>query len=454
LSVEKLVHLSLGADWGSYYFCKVVEKMFELCYPILCIVNVIFYEVDMPNRILSVDDNEINLKVVSTSLTNAGYEVHTAKSGPEALDSIEKTLPELVVLDVSMPDMDGYEVCRRMRKHPITAKVPIIMLTALDTVEQKIKGFEAGADDYMVKPFQPAELVARVKALLKRAAPLEPTEKPINCKVISVYSLRGGSGVSTLATNIAAGLKQIWGPSVLLMDMCFVNGQSALMLNMPLRNTWADLTAVSPEEMDEDLIRSVIMLHESGLSVLASPRKVEESELIKPEQVSRVLEICKKLFKYIVLDLPHDLYETTALGLDASEEIILLLAPELASTRMAVNALEVFDRLGYSKSKTRVVMNWIFEKHGLPQKGIENVLKMPISANVPFAAEAFISAINIGMPPVLGNPSSPLGVLFEDLAFSLSSEEDKAKPPAHRTETWQRVNKRIGTKKSQSKRDN
>jgi len=200
--------------------------------------------------------------------------------------------------------------------------------------------------------------------------------------------------------------------------------------------------------MDEDLVRSVVLLHDSGLSILASPRKVEESELIKPEHVGRVLELCKKCFGYIVLDLPHDFNETTALGLDASDEIFLLLAPELASTRMAVNALEVFDRLGYSKLKTRVIMNWTFEKHGLPQKGIENVLKVPIYISIPFAADVFVQAVNVGVPPVFGNLSSPLCVLFENLAYSLSSDEDKSKPPVRPTETWQRVSKRVGTQRS------
>ena len=112
----------------------------------------------MTQRILSVDDNPINLKVVSDTLVHAGYEGITANTVPEALSPVNEIRPDLIILDVMIPDMNGYDVCRRPRERPETAHAPIVMLTAHDILEEKIKGYEAGANKYLSKPFQPAEL--------------------------------------------------------------------------------------------------------------------------------------------------------------------------------------------------------------------------------------------------------------------------------------------------------
>ena len=119
-------------------------------------------------RILVVDDDRNLRKIIQTNLELAGYAVTTAASGDEALTTLDSMQPDLVVLDVMMPLMDGYEVARRIRRHPANTHVPIIMLTAKAEVEDKLAGFEAGVDDYMTKPFGPQELLARVKAKIRR----------------------------------------------------------------------------------------------------------------------------------------------------------------------------------------------------------------------------------------------------------------------------------------------
>jgi diguanylate cyclase (GGDEF)-like protein len=118
--------------------------------------------------ILVVDDDRNLRKIIATNLELAGYDVELAANGEEALATLDRFSPDLVILDVMMPAMDGYEVARRIRNHPINARVPIIMLTAKSEVEDKLSGFDAGADDYMTKPFGPQELLARVKAKIRR----------------------------------------------------------------------------------------------------------------------------------------------------------------------------------------------------------------------------------------------------------------------------------------------
>jgi OmpR family response regulator RpaB len=122
-------------------------------------------EINDQERILVVDDEASIRRILETRLKMVGYEVITAADGEEALDAFAKHNPDLVILDVMMPKLDGYGVTREIRR---TSDVPIIILTALGDVSERITGLELGADDYVVKPFSPKELEARVKAVLRR----------------------------------------------------------------------------------------------------------------------------------------------------------------------------------------------------------------------------------------------------------------------------------------------
>src|ERR1700752_3218027 len=121
----------------------------------------------MPEKILVVDDVPVNVKLLADLLSVRGYAVVTAAGGAEALEKIAKEAPSLVLLDVMMPGMSGYDVCRRIRQNTATAMLPVIMVTALDPSEERVKGIEAGADDFLTKPINQGELLARVKSLLR-----------------------------------------------------------------------------------------------------------------------------------------------------------------------------------------------------------------------------------------------------------------------------------------------
>jgi response regulator RpfG family c-di-GMP phosphodiesterase len=117
--------------------------------------------------ILTVDDEEMNLELLEILMIPLGYQVEKAKNGKEALEKIAERSPDIILLDVMMPGMDGFEVCRILKEDEKTRDIPVVMVTALNQIENKVTGIETGADDYLIKPFHRNELIARVKSLLK-----------------------------------------------------------------------------------------------------------------------------------------------------------------------------------------------------------------------------------------------------------------------------------------------
>jgi two-component system, OmpR family, alkaline phosphatase synthesis response regulator PhoP len=135
--------------------------------------------------VLVVEDETSIASFVALYLKNAGYRVQTAGTGQDALDALGRERPDLIVLDLMLPDIDGIEVCRRVRRG---SDIPILMLTARDEDVDKIIGLEVGADDYLTKPFNPRELVARVKSILRRAVPerREPQERQLKHGLLEI----------------------------------------------------------------------------------------------------------------------------------------------------------------------------------------------------------------------------------------------------------------------------
>ena len=172
-------------------------------------------------KILIVDDHEDNIELLRARLEARGYEVHGANDGYAALEAVERVCPDLILLDVMMPKMDGIEVVRRLKANSKLPFIPVIMQTALDSTENKVQGLDAGADDYITKPINFAELEARVNSLLrikKLQTQLEERDielSELNAKLRKISLTDGLTGVDN-RRSLEERLKEMWGHSIRL----------------------------------------------------------------------------------------------------------------------------------------------------------------------------------------------------------------------------------------------
>lgn len=412
-------------------------------------------------KVLVIDDDRMIRKIIEKSLSSLGYDVLTADSGEEGLHNIKAINPDVVITDKTMPGIDGFEVTRRLRRQPEFTHIPILVLTGDKELKDKLEAFEAGADDYLSKPFEKAELAARLTVLLRRsealkAAQMQVLETTDSAHVIAVHTLRGGIGASSLAVNMALCLQNLWQSATLLVDGVLNSGQIALMLNAPVKYTWVHLAQYEISELDISSISGIIGKHKSSLNFIASPASPTEAEKIPDELISNIINQLLSRYRYIIVDLPHDFGASSLQVLDIADSILLLLSPEMASIRSAAIALDTYDKLGYAPEKIKLVLNWTFEQGGVPKKKIEAALHHPIEMVLPFAPTRFVTAINRGVPVVQNQPEDPVSTILEDFAFHQSKEIDRSIPPASPSISWHRVNNRLqlfstAQKKSKSK---
>jgi len=402
-------------------------------------------------RILVIDDEPINHQLVARALMPLQCELHFAENGKIGISQARILKPDVIITDVMMPEVNGYEVTRILRREPQFAATPILVLTAQSGLQDKLKSFEVGADDHLTKPFEAAELVVRVTSLLRRVEAVKSSRVGVpgseGARMIAVHSLRGGTGSSTLAVNLGVALTSLWREPAILLDLTMTAGQVALMLNMPLKRTWADVAHYSASELDADSLSSIVSTHESGLHFIAAPTFPSEADTLRGETLGAALQIFKTQYEYIVADLPHDFSEFAIQTLDVANLILMIASPDMASIRAMIAAIDTYEKLGYPKEKIKFVLNAPFPHSSLTKEKIESGLGLSALTTIPYVQDIFVDAINLGQPPVYQRPNESVSGLLEDFAFHLSKDTHKKNKPENPTDAWKRVYKRYQGRK-------
>lgn len=403
-------------------------------------------------RILLIDDEPMYFKMMVKELEKAGYELDYARTGNEGLTVVPTKNPDVVIVDLSLPDITGFEIIERLRATADFSHIPIIVITGKNELGDKVKAFALGADDYMVKPFDLGELIARLGNLARRGSAMKfmrkmEADKERKSTIISVHSLRGGVGCSTLAVNLALAFQQLWTKRTLVIDSVITAGQVAMMLNTSPRVTLENYANLPLESMDDSVAEDLSILHKTGLYYIAASKLPVAVDTYSNEFWGKLLEKLIQQNEYMVVDTPHDFSDNTIHLLNTSTYILLVMAPELSSLRAAANALNIYDKLGYSEANIKIVLNSISNQSGIKQVQLEKALGFPVSYTLPYDPQEVIRAINFGEPFILSNPELPISMKIEDMAYALSDETYKKIPPAIPSATWKRVTNRLPVKK-------
>ena len=364
----------------------------------------------MAAKILVIDDDPNVQRLLTYTLKQEGYEVLVASDGAEGFRLWGAETPALILLDIMLPKVDGYQVATKIRTEEGSgAHVPIIMLTAEREVEQKVKGLRAGADDYLIKPFHPAELLARIKSLLARFAPRDLlVGRPPMGHVLAFYGAKGGVGTTTIAINAAIALHRELGRKVVLVDANLQFGDHRVFLDLGLdRRSIIDI--VTAPSIDLDLVRQVLVHHDSGIDLLLAPPSPETAELVTEEHMPQILENLRSLYDYVILDIDKRLDEINLKILDQADQFFVVMTADLSCLKNVRLVLETIGHLGVEPGKVHLVLNRSNAFTGISQKNAESALKRTIEYQVINEYRGAISALNSGAPFMYTKADSPLG---------------------------------------------
>ncbi len=373
----------------------------------------------MSERILIVDDDIDSLKLIGLMLQRQGYEVVAANAGAQALSKAASDHPDLIILDVMMPDMDGYEVCRRLRANQGTRAIPIIMFTAKTLVDDKVAGFEAGADDYLTKPTHPAELASRVKAILARSA---GQRRPAQSRgmTIGFIGAKGGVGTTTLALNAAAAMLMA-GEQPIVADFRPGVGSMGFLLGLEHPVGMANVLARPAAEINPKSVERELVIHTSNLRALLSSARPAESQIkYTIESAVAMVNSLRQLGRPAILDLGcgyNALLSRLQLEMD---QLVLVVDPSRITLSMAHELLTELDNTGTATGRLHVVViNRSRSTPQLPWNEVEHILGREIRAIISDAPDLSYQATNAATPMVMLQPnaivSNQIIKLTEDL---------------------------------------
>jgi pilus assembly protein CpaE len=381
---------------------------------------------ESPQRVLIIEDNESMLQLLKIGLTHAGFEVRTTQTGSEGLNLARRWHPDIILLDMMMPGIDGLQICKLLREQETTAGIPIVMLTAVTSLEQKLAAFEAGANDYIIKPCDNLELVARIHVQLRDHLHQQPGKAAHAGKVITLFSLSGGVGKSSIAINLAVGLSDKTPPiQVALIDSVLAAGEIKVMLNLPRSHGWGELAKEDRSQVTTLLLSSYFMpTHYAEVRTLAAPGHPQDAERIDTDLANLVYAFSRQHYEYTLIDTPPAFDAVTLTALDVSDLILLVLTPTVPGVASAVKALQVFRELGYRNEQVMVVNNFANSGEDIDPTMIAKTLKHRIDFTLLQEKRNYVTAINKGIPYITQYAKSPLARDFRRLAELLTSRRD------------------------------
>jgi len=373
----------------------------------------------MTHKVLIIDDDVDTLKLVGLMLERQGYEISVASNGTLGLAKAAEDKPELILLDVMMPDLDGYEVTKRLRSNPSLAHIPIIMFTAKTMVDDKVAGFEAGVDDYLTKPTHPAELTAHVKAVLARSAQAVAAPEAA-AQIVGFLGSRSGIGTTTLALNSGITLREK-GYDVIVAELNPGHGSMGLELAIQDPSGLSNVLSRSLKDIHLRSIDAEMINHSSGIRLLLSSFHPRETELEQAvPQVEALVSNLASMCDLLVLDLGAGLKPYSKPILQQCDRIILVVEPVYPSDAIGRALLQELETSGINTKKLGLALiNRVRTSLQVPWRQVESDLGIELAGIISPAPDQAHQASQSGSPLVDSYADSLVSEQIRKLAESL-----------------------------------
>ncbi|MDX1688323.1 MAG: response regulator [Candidatus Promineifilaceae bacterium] len=365
----------------------------------------------MPKKILVIDDHPETVELIELTLRRHGYDVTGVQSGAAGIKRAEAERPDLILLDIMMPDMDGLTVCRNIRENEDLKQTPVIMFTAKTQAQEKLMGFEAGADDYLTKPTRPDELIARVEAILARheeertgtggpqAPAPEAEEGGDRRSIIAVLSARGGAGATTTAINLAVAMAE-QGEETLLADLDVTQGHVGVYLNEEVRRDIVDWANSPAEKLAEELSAHIIYYSERLRLLLSDTHLTIGPGALGAARMGLMTEALAKSGYSVVVDLGLNVTENVRPLLQEADYVLICLRPERAAITAARRMLSHL-RKGIGRENAVMILMLDFGSgSGLPKEAVEKYLGHRVHAAIMIDPRQIARAVNQARPLV------------------------------------------------------
>ena len=380
-------------------------------------------------KVLVVDDDLNIQRVLVFTLKQEGFDVVVASDGAAGVEMARTAQPDLILMDVAMPKLDGYAATQQIRAAEGGRRVPIIMLTAEADVGQRVKGLRAGADDDIVKPFHPLELMARIKALLARGGGVqrETGEQSSLGQLCLFYGAKGGVGTTTIAINTAIALARDLKRRTGLIDANLQFGDMRVFLDLGLDNA-SIVNAIGEPDLDADLLRKLAVKHHTGIELLLAPPSPEAADIVverqrqHPEALTNLLNLSRRLWDYTLVDMVKTIDDFNLQLFDEADVIFVVMTADLSCLKNVRLVLETMSSLGYERSKVQLVLNRSNAYTGINVNNAESALGRKIDYQIVNEYRGAISALNSGEPFMSSRPDGPLGRSVTDFARALDTE--------------------------------
>jgi len=376
----------------------------------------------MSQTILIIDDDPTLVEMLTFVLTRGGYETVSAYDGAQALAVLKSTPVDLAVLDVMLPDTDGYEVCRQIRGLPGIGQLPILMLSARTQVAHRLTGFESGADDYVPKPADPKEILARVKALLSRADRSKTSLPP----VITLVGAKGGSGTTTTAVNVALSLLTSH-RRVLLVDISTSGLSGAWQLGIEPGQSLLSLATAEGFDLSSAVARSCIQVHQSNLHYMSGRSHDLNNAKFPTGVLSEALTLLQSQYEAILVDVGAGTVTSLSEVIRQSVAVV----PVTERDPLGIWHLEALCRwlsdYQYSNKVPGVVLvDRAMEPSRQSPSSLASRIGLGILSVIPPAPLAMYHAVTMQEPIILSDPESEVAQAYARLGEILVSSPIEA----------------------------